>query len=134
MSRRGMLFHSTLGFPKGAQLTFGTKVLYWTKNALSECSADLPQQLDTDTAQVIEAELTRLDDGSFYTNKVLYRIPYTETKDLFIGFSPASGAVKTAWIRKKEDSPPKPDNLRYWTPEGVDWFYSGQFGRAPPRR
>lgn len=140
MNRSGMLFHYQLGFPKGAKLTFGTIYLYWTKHALSECSADRygiidpPNQLDTDKAQVIEAELSRLDDGSFYTNKVVYRIPYTDTKDMVLVVSPGSGAVRTVWINMKEDTHRTLDRSKYWTPEGVDWFYYGQFGKAPPRR
>ena len=140
MNRATMLFHYQLGFPARAQLRFGTKTLYWTKHALAECSADRygiinpPNELDTDKAQVIEAELSRLDDGSFYTHKVVYRIPYTETKDMVIVFVPSSGAVKTVWINMKEDTHRTLNTKKYWTPEGVDWFYSGQFGKAPPHR
>lgn len=128
-----MLFHYQLGFPKRAKLTFGTIYLFWTKHALSECSADRygiinpPSQLDTDKAQVIEAELSRLADGSFYTNKVVYRIPYTDTKDMVLVVSPGSGAVRTVWINMKEDTHRTLDRSKYWTPESVEWVYEGQF-------
>lgn len=134
-----MLFHYQLGFPARAKLRFGTLNLVWTKHALSECSADRygiinpPQTLDTEKAQVIEAELHKNDYGhSLWTEKVVYRIPYTETKDMVLVVIPSSGRVKTVWINMKEDMHRTLDGSKYWTPEQYDWVYYGQFGKAPP--
>lgn len=118
-----MLFHYQLGFPEKAKLRFGVLNLSWTKHALQECSADRygiihpPQTLDTNTAQVIEAEITQKENGRLTTEKVVYRIPYTETKDMVIVVIPSSGRVKTVWINVKNDKHSTLDESKYWSLE-----------------
>lgn len=139
MFRPGMLFHYELGFPKYAKLHFGTLNLFWTQHALRECEADRygiidpPKTLDTDKAQVIEAEIKRFDSGALWTEKVVYRIPYTETKDMVLVVIPASGRVKTVWINMKEDTHKTLDASKYWTPAQYEWVYYGQFGKKAPQ-
>lgn len=117
-----MLFHYQLGFPEKAKLRFGVLTLSWTKHALNECSADRygiihpPQTLDTNTAQVIEAEIT-YENRRLFTEKVVYRIPYTETKDMVIVVIPSSGRVKTVWINVRNDTHTTLDESKYWTLE-----------------
>ena len=129
MNTQTMLFHYQLGFPKDAKLRFGTLNLSWTKHALSECSADRygiinpPQTLDTNTAQVIEAEITRKPNGSLYTEKVVYRLPYTEKKDMVIVVIPSSGRVKTVWINVRNDTHKTLDESKYWSLEKFNAAY-----------
>lgn len=129
MNAQSMLFHYQLGFPKAARLRFGTLTLFWTKHALSECSADRygiinpPQTLDTDTAQIIEAEITRKPNGKLFTEKVVYRIPYTDVKDMVLVVMPNTGRVKTVWINVRDDTHKTLDESKYWTLERFQNLY-----------
>ena len=129
MNTHIMLFHYELGFPKAAKLRFGTLELSWTKHALSECSADRygiinpPQTLDTNTAQIIEAEIARKPNGKLFTEKVVYRIPYTEVKDMVLVVIPNSGRVKTVWINVRDDTHKTLDASKYWTLEKYNTLY-----------
>jgi len=117
-----MLFHYQLGFPKRAKLHFGTLQLIWSHHALRECGADRygiiepPKTLDTDNAQVIEAEIKRQGDGTLLTEKVVYRIPYTSTKDMVLVVMPAKSLVKTVWINVRKDTHRTLDESKYCNP------------------
>lgn len=119
--QQGLLFHYELGFPKNAKLRFGTLKLLWSQHALRECQADRygiinpPQTLDTDSAQIIEAELKPRDHGRLWTEKVVYRIPYTDKKDMVIVVIPSRGLVKTVWINVRDDLHKTLDASKYWT-------------------
>jgi hypothetical protein len=118
-----MLFHYELGFPEMATLRFGTLRLAWTQHALRECKSDRygivhpPDTLDTETAQVIEAEIHKTPSGALETTKVVYRIPYTQTKDMVLVVIPSSSRVKTVWINVRDDTHRTLDASKYCRPE-----------------
>lgn len=72
-----------------------------------------PKTLDTDTAQVIEIECCGTE-----TTKVVYRIPYTDTKDMVLVIIPASSRVKTVWVNVRNDTHRTLDASKYCRPEG----------------
>ena len=123
-----MLFHYELGFPQGCRLRFGVLSLQWSQHALRECQADRygiidpPPKLDTDTAQVIEAEIERDARGKLWTNKVVYRIPYKDTRDMVLVVIPQlhrQSRVKTVWINQRTDLHYTLDETKYSRPEAI---------------
>ena len=118
--------HYQLGFPSNCRLRFGLLKLEWTRHALRECQADRygiihpPTHLDTEKAQVIEAEIERDEGGKLWTKKVVYRIPYTDTKDMVLVVIPQlakASKVKTVWINVRDDLHSTLDESKYSRPE-----------------
>lgn len=98
------LFHFELGIPKIAQTKIGTIQLRYSMHAERAARSDrygnisLPQDLDTNSAQVIEVEMR----GRF-TLKVVYRVKYNESADLVLVVLPENGMVKTVWLNLNSD-------------------------------
>jgi hypothetical protein len=123
-----MLFHYQLGFPARCRLRFGTLQLDWSRHALRECQADRygiihpPTHLDTNTAQVIEAEIEKQETGMLWTKKVVYRIPYEGTKDMVLVVIPQlnrPSPVKTVWINQRTDLHFTLDETKYVRPDAI---------------
>lgn len=103
------LFHRDIGFPRNVQWPCGLYDLQYGHHAITEARRDrygdvsklLPKELNTQAAQVIEAEI----EGRRAV-KIVYRIRLDEKRDLCLAISTNSRQwfVRTIWINEKTDT------------------------------
>jgi DNA polymerase/3'-5' exonuclease PolX len=101
-----IIYHYTLGFPKGFNPDVGTIPLKYTRHAVEASQNDkygpikLPGALDTGAAKCIEVYL---DGGR--VQKLVYRMPQLGPCDLVLVVVPDGGAFKvlTVWKNLKSD-------------------------------
>lgn len=120
------LYHILLGIPPRIRTKWGKLRLEYGSHAIKESLSDrygkiaLPDELDTDSAQVIEVE----DDRLGFTKKVVYRVPHDDKNDLVIVIRPVvdivlnirTGFVKTVWLNRRDDNHKTLDEDKYDRP------------------
>ena len=108
-----MLFHKSLGFPKGIKLPAGRKRLVLTNHARMAAQNDrygsfahllsLHTSFDPANAELIEIE----SDDKIHVGKALYRVPLAPNSKLDVVLAAVpyrdSYVVKTLWINERTD-------------------------------
>ena len=109
------LYHSKLGLPKGIRTNLGIVTLNYSQHARTAATNDrygsieLPSQIDTTNAQVIEVECS--DMGT--VTKIVYRVHYFLDLDLVVVLIPQTRLVKTVWLNLKSDNHSSLDVSKY---------------------
>lgn len=110
------LYHYQVFMPK-LNMPTGIIELDYSGHALRESKKDryghikLPQIINTDKNNVTPIEVETEDDGT--VNKVVYRLPLDNTRDLCVVVLVATGRVKTVWVNLKSDQHKTLDARRY---------------------